>query len=166
MMGIFKRRDVRNTPDGSKSDKSFFRPAVTVERISNYSHKSPKLISDKFSYPSWGNSMPDIAIPDPPDPTTHPAAYLRSIHAVRQRTRLVLDEAKSNALHHFDVDLSKFKDTADYVVSIIRVSDGEKSCLHRKAGTLTMNSGISMVITLRYHLMAAGSISRSEEDPG
>lgn len=64
--------------------------------------------------------MPDVAIPDPPDPRSHPAAYLRSIHAVRQRTRLVLDEAKGNALNHFEVDLSKFKDTADYVVAIIK----------------------------------------------
>ena len=67
-------------------------------------------------------SVADISIPDPPDPTTKPAAYLRSIHAVRQRTKLVLDEAKVNALHHFDVDLTKFQDTADYVVSIIKVS--------------------------------------------
>lgn len=67
-------------------------------------------------------SIADISIPDPPDPTTKPAAYLRSIHAVRQRTRLVLDEAKVNALNHFDVDLTKFQDTADYVVSIIKVS--------------------------------------------
>ena len=65
--------------------------------------------------------MPDVPIPDPPDPRSKPAAYLRSIHAVRDRTRLVLDEAKVNALSHFEVDMSKFKDTADYVVSIIKV---------------------------------------------
>lgn len=71
--------------------------------------------------------MPDIAIPDPPDPTSNPAGYLRSIHAVRERTKLVLEEAKINALNHFDVDLSKFKDTADYVVSIIKVSERRKN---------------------------------------
>ena len=65
--------------------------------------------------------MPDVTIPDPPDPKSKPAAYLRSIHAVRERTRLVLDEAKVNALDHFDVDMSKFKDTADYVIAIIKV---------------------------------------------
>jgi hypothetical protein len=127
MMGIFRKKDSRNNPDESKSDKSFLRPAVTVERISNYSHKSPKLVSDRFPSPSLGNTMPDTPIPDPPDPTSHPAAYLRSIHAVRERTKLVLDEAKSNALHHFDVDMSKFKDTADYIVAIIKVSVQEMS---------------------------------------
>ena len=66
--------------------------------------------------------MPNISIPDPPDPISKPAAYLRSIHAVRDRTRLVLEEAKVNALNHFEVDMSKFKDTADYVVAIIKVS--------------------------------------------
>jgi hypothetical protein len=66
--------------------------------------------------------MSDVAIPDPPDPKEKPAAYLRSIHAVRERSRLVLEEAKVNALNHFDVDLSKFKDTADYVVAIIKVN--------------------------------------------
>jgi len=46
--------------------------------------------------------MPDIPIPDPPDPISNPAAYLRSIHAVRERTKLVLEEAKVNALNHFE----------------------------------------------------------------
>lgn len=67
------------------------------------------------------SSMADVTIPDPPDPRTKPAAYLRSIHAVRARSRLVLEEARVNTLNHFDVDMSKFKDTADYVISIIKV---------------------------------------------
>ncbi|KIW68696.1 hypothetical protein PV04_04620 [Phialophora macrospora] len=117
MKGLFKRKDTKLPPDGNKS---LFRPAVTVERISNYSHKSPTLISSNSSSPSLGGTMPEITIPDPPDPRSKPAAYLRSIHAVRERSRLVMDEAKVNALHHFDVDMTKFKDTADYVVSIIK----------------------------------------------
>ena len=55
-----------------------------------------------------------------PDPNVDPAGYLRSIRAVRERTRLVLDKAKANRLSHFDVDLSKFPDTVDYVVSVIK----------------------------------------------
>lgn len=122
-MGIFKKREAKPASDESTLDKSRLRPAVTVERISTYSHKSPKLISSKSSSPSLGNNMPDIPIPEPPDPASKPAAYLRSIHAVRQRSKLVLEEAKVNALNHFDVDMSKFKDTADYVVAIIKVSE-------------------------------------------
>jgi hypothetical protein len=64
----------------------------------------------------------DITLPGPPDPKLDPAAYLRSIYAVRERTRYVLSQAKRNKLSHFDVDLSKFRDTAAYVVSIINVS--------------------------------------------
>lgn len=128
MLGIFKKKDSRTTPHDSKSDKGSLRPAVTVERISDYSHKSPKLVSDRFAFPSsLGRAMPDVPIPDPPDPRSHPAAYLRSIHAVRQRSQLVLEEAKSNALNHFDVDLSKFRDTAEYVVAIIKVSKETKA---------------------------------------
>jgi len=46
---------------------------------------------------------------------------LRSIYAVRERSRLVLEKAKTNQLKHFNVDMSKFQDTANYVVMIIKV---------------------------------------------
>lgn len=69
------------------------------------------------------NSPPivDVPIPKAPDPTTNPAAYLRSIHAVRERTRIVYDLAKKDQLKHFHVDMSKLSDTAQYVCSIIKV---------------------------------------------
>ena len=60
-------------------------------------------------------------MPKPPDPSLDPAAYLRSIYAVRERSRLVLQKAKKNQLTHFEVDPTKFKDTAGYVCSIIKV---------------------------------------------
>lgn len=56
------------------------------------------------------------------NPSVDPVAYLRSIKAVRERTRLVLEKAHLNQLNHFEVNLGKFTDTADYVVSIIKVS--------------------------------------------
>lgn len=65
--------------------------------------------------------IPDVPIPKPPDPWANPVAYLRSIHAVRERSRLVLEKAKRNQLKHFEVDMSKFPETASYVVSIIKV---------------------------------------------
>ena len=55
-----------------------------------------------------------------PDPSLDPAAYLRSINAVRERSKLVLAKAQQDQLNHFDVDLSKFQNTADYVVQIIK----------------------------------------------
>lgn len=69
-------------------------------------------------------NIPDIPLPKAPDPHIDPAAYLRSIYAVRERSRLVLDKAKRNHLRHFNVDMSKFADTAQYVVSIIKVCLG------------------------------------------
>lgn len=64
--------------------------------------------------------IPDITLPKPPDPSLDPAAYLRSIYSVRERSRLVMQKAKKNRLAHFDVDSSKFRDTAVYVCSIIK----------------------------------------------
>jgi hypothetical protein len=63
-----------------------------------------------------------MSVPEAPDPGVDPVAYLRSIKAVRERTRHVWEKAQSNQLNHFEVDPSKFTDTADYVVSIIKVS--------------------------------------------
>jgi hypothetical protein len=67
-------------------------------------------------------SIPEVPLPRAPDPALDPAAYLRSIYAVRERTKLVLEKAKANQLKHFTVDMSKFQDTAGYVVSIIKAS--------------------------------------------
>lgn len=67
-------------------------------------------------------ALPDIALPKPPDPKGDPAGYLRSIYAVRERSKIVLEKAKTNELQHFNVDLSKFADTASFVVSIIKVA--------------------------------------------
>jgi len=71
--------------------------------------------------PAAHASIPDIPLPRAPDPNLDPAGYLRSIYAVRERSRLVLEKAKKNQLKHFNVDMSKFKDTANYVVMIIKV---------------------------------------------
>lgn len=93
-------------------------------RNSNPSIKSPPLHANTSNGPTTfpaAVKIPDIAMPKPPDPSLDPAAYLRSIYSVRERSRLVLQKAKRNQLTHFDVDLTKFKDTAGYVCSIIKV---------------------------------------------
>jgi hypothetical protein len=43
----------------------------------------------------------------------------------------VLELAKRNELKHFTVDMSKFKDTAQYVVSIIKVGRVPEQWLYR-----------------------------------
>lgn len=71
-------------------------------------------ITEEFTFPS-------ITLPRAPDPLLNPAAYLRSIHAVRERSKFILTKAKRNQLNHFNVDMTKFGETARYVVSIIKV---------------------------------------------
>jgi hypothetical protein len=122
-MGIFHRKDSRaNRVDARLNDKDLLRPAVTVDRLSGYSIQSPRLINNKNGIlPMMVTTIPaDVEIPEPPDPRKKPADYLRCIHAVRQRSKLVLQKAKANQLSHFDVDMTKFSDAADYVVSIIK----------------------------------------------
>jgi fibrillarin-like rRNA methylase len=60
-------------------------------------------------------------MPKAPDPLVDPAAYLRSIGAVRERCSIVADLAQKNQLNHFHVDMSKFEDATSFVVSIIKV---------------------------------------------
>ncbi|OQD88426.1 hypothetical protein PENANT_c004G01796 [Penicillium antarcticum] len=110
-MGIFKRKDSKQ----SERDENESFVSVNSARTSNTSLRSPGY---KGSGPPA--SIPELPIARPPDPALDPAAYLRSIHAVRERSTIILNKAKNNQLNHFDVDLSKFEATASYVVSIIK----------------------------------------------
>ncbi|KAK9467100.1 hypothetical protein V1512DRAFT_261931 [Lipomyces arxii] len=55
----------------------------------------------------------------------HPELYLRTLPAVRERTRFVLAKAEQNKLTNFDVDLSKFGRVVEYVCGIIRRDWGD-----------------------------------------
>jgi hypothetical protein len=66
-----------------------------------------------------------VDIPPAPDAALDPSAYLRSIYAVRERSRFVLEAARKNQLTNFTVDMEKFSDVAEYVVSIIKVRENE-----------------------------------------
>ncbi|KAJ5796923.1 uncharacterized protein N7518_005463 [Penicillium psychrosexuale] len=111
-MGLFKRKDSKNS---IQSDTENDPISVNSARTSHTSLRSPR-------YKGTGppSSIPELPIARPPDPALDPAAYLRSIHAVRERSNIILEKAKKNQLHHFDVDMSKFEATASYVVSIIK----------------------------------------------
>ncbi|ORY72140.1 uncharacterized protein BCR38DRAFT_28070 [Pseudomassariella vexata] len=64
--------------------------------------------------------LPRVDLPKPPDPNLDPAAYLRSLGAVRERSRIVTDKALRNKLNHFDVDMTKFPDVVTFVCGIIK----------------------------------------------
>ena len=109
---------------GRKSSKPAISPGGSQPNNSNGSLKSPVPSIVNGSKPPT-ISIPDVPLPKAPDPALDPAGYLRSIHAVRERTQLVHEKAKKNQLKHFTVDMTKFSDTAGYVVSIIKVSQLE-----------------------------------------
>ncbi|KAK8854985.1 Uracil catabolism protein 4 [Apiospora arundinis] len=64
--------------------------------------------------------IPRVDLPKPPDPNLDPAAYLRSLGAVRERSRIITDKAMRNKLHHFDVDMNRFPDVVRFVCGIIK----------------------------------------------
>jgi hypothetical protein len=105
-MGLFSRKDKKvDSLRGPGSDAGSM-------------HKVPM----NGNNPSANASLPQIRLPKAPDPALNPAAYLRSIYAVRERSKYLLEMGKRNKLKHFNVDMTKFGDTARYVVSIINVS--------------------------------------------
>ena len=111
-MGLFSR---------NKTNKSIHSGERTPS-LQSESIKSPQ--SARIPTSSFG-SLPTVAMPKPPDPNVDPAAYLRSIFAVRERTKFVTNKAQRNKLNHFDVDMSKWSETAQYVVSIVKVRPAE-----------------------------------------
>lgn len=106
-MGLFGKKNQNGKPSLDRANSSTF------------SVKSPASISTANG--SISEPSDTVSIPKAPDPAVYPAEYLRSIHAVRERTRIVFEQAKRNQLKHFAVDMSKFSDTSSFVVSIIKV---------------------------------------------
>ena len=110
-MGLFHRKSGKLSTNGID----------THARPPNNSLMSPpptKVVNGQsFSSPS----IPDVSLPAPPDPNLDPAAYLRSVFAIRERSQIVYRRARANQLKHFDVDMSKWRDTVEYVGIIIKV---------------------------------------------
>lgn len=108
-MGFFSRKHKGAGNDPNSTSSNTYRKPFAMMR------------NNSTGSPSQNSSLPDVPLPRAPDPNVDPAGYLRSIYAVRERSRLVLDKGKRNQLRHFNVDMSKFPDTAHYIVSIIKV---------------------------------------------
>ena len=111
-MGLFSRKSSKYQSNGDHSSNT----------NGNGDLKTPPFAMKRAnSNPAQNATIPPIPLPKAPDPHVSPASYLRSIYAVRERGKLVLDKAMRNQLRHFTVDMSKFSDTANYVVAIIKV---------------------------------------------
>lgn len=117
MMGLFKRKDAKHQATHEKDEHD----SVVSSSSARTSNASLKLPMSMRSSNSLSTTIPEVPMAPPPDPNLDPAAYLRSIHAVRQRCRVIMLKARNNQLNHFDVDWSKFKFTAQSVVAIIKV---------------------------------------------
>ena len=140
-MGLFSRNKT------NKSNHSGER-SPSLQSDSLKSPRSAKLPSSSFG------SLPTVAMPKPPDPNVDPAAYLRSIFAVRERTKFIKDKAERNKLNHFDVDMSKWGETAQYVVSIIKVQSLRLRCVEMAN---YYRRETSHRTTIPYHLMDDGN---------
>lgn len=143
-MGLFSRKSSQpsirtsTTSINSTSQASLKSPSI---RSPTQNPRSPQFqdMSNRYSNTSQSSNqggvngsgsstprakvvLPKIDMPKAPNPHIDPAAYLRSIGAVRERCNLILEAARRNQLTHFDVDMGKFEDTTSFVVSIIKVS--------------------------------------------
>lgn len=151
-MGLFNRKGSKATSD---VDSVTSRASRTTSNLQSPASKKTMNGSSAALPPPTFNAP----LPPPPDPNHDPAAYLRSIYAVRERSKYVHDKAKRNQLVHFDVDSSKFEETAAYVVSIIKVSFTRRAiCLP----FLTLGRETSLRNTTPFLLTAGGSTLKLE----
>ncbi|OAA69298.1 hypothetical protein LEL_10174 [Akanthomyces lecanii RCEF 1005] len=120
-MGLFSRKDKSRRGDASlptsQSTNSFASSTSrsVVNRVSAGSITPGSPLS-----PMSPVKLPKMDLPRPPDPQLDPAGYLRSLGAVRERTKIVFDKLMANKLHHFDVDMTKFPDVVTFVSGLIK----------------------------------------------
>ncbi|KAF8250615.1 DUF1688-domain-containing protein [Wilcoxina mikolae CBS 423.85] len=122
-MGLFSRKSSSkansiNSDNMSKNGRKGSQASVASGSSTSFTTQS------RISNPGGGSSglpsIPAVELPPAPDPALDPSGYLRSINAVRERSKFVIDAALKNQLTNFTVDLEKFNDVAEYVVSIIK----------------------------------------------
>ncbi|KAL8865437.1 MAG: hypothetical protein Q9174_006887 [Haloplaca sp. 1 TL-2023] len=114
-MGLFNRK-------GSKAPKDDADSVTSKASRATNSQQSPLPSGKNMNGSAFAPPPPtlDVKLPPPPNPAHDPAAYLRSLNAVRERSKLIHDKAKRNQMNHFDIDPTKFEETAAYLVSIIK----------------------------------------------
>ncbi|KAF3941104.1 hypothetical protein ABW19_dt0207403 [Dactylella cylindrospora] len=116
-MGLFSKKNSSKSNSLASNDLSKKGSSTSV----NSSIKSPTTPGKmSFSNGSMLDSIPSIPLPPAPNPNADPVVYLRSLYAVRERTKFVMIAAQKQQLTNFTVDMTKFKETAEYVVSIIK----------------------------------------------
>ncbi|UNI18537.1 hypothetical protein JDV02_004800 [Purpureocillium takamizusanense] len=120
-MGIFSRRE-----KAPKGNSSLATSHSTGSVNSNHSRAIPSRTSGGSATagtpmsPMSPVKLPKVDLPRPPDPQLDPTGYLRSLGAVRERSKIIFDKASRNELNHFDVDLDKLSDVVSFVSGLIK----------------------------------------------
>ncbi|KAG9252233.1 uncharacterized protein F5Z01DRAFT_682730 [Emericellopsis atlantica] len=126
-MGLFTRKD--KAPKADPPLQSSYSTASVNSSGSRAGTGTGMGIGNRISASSVGGQpmspkgpvkLPKIDLPRPPDPQLDPAGYLRSLGAVRDRSRIVYEKAQRNQLRHFDVDFSKMSDVVSFVTGLIK----------------------------------------------
>ncbi|KAF3919022.1 hypothetical protein ABW21_db0200554 [Orbilia brochopaga] len=113
-MGLFSKKSSSKSTSVNSNGMGHKGSSTSV----NSSIKSPTTPGGmSFSDRSFPASM---QLPPPPNPHADPVAYLRSLHAIRERTKYVMDAAEKQQLTNFTYDRTKWEETVKYVCSIIK----------------------------------------------
>ena len=82
---------------------------------------------------------------------------------MRARCQLIYQRAKKNQLAHFDVDSTKFGETAKYLVSMIKVAQNPPPTLPSFTNR-RLNRETTPQTIPKYLLMAGGNTSKRVDD--
>lgn len=122
-MGFFSRKD--KAPKGNSS-------ITASQSTASFASGNSRGIGNRISAGSFTSGgtplspmspvkLPKVDLPRPPDPQLDPVGYLRSLGAVRERSKIIVDKAMRNELNHFDVDLQRLPDVVTFVSGLIKV---------------------------------------------
>ncbi|POR33795.1 Uracil catabolism protein 4 [Tolypocladium paradoxum] len=120
-MGLFSRKD-KAPKGGSSLTTSQSTASINSGNSRGIENRTPasSITPGTPSSPMSPVKLPKVDLPRPPDPQLDPTGYLRSLGAVRERSKIVTDRALRNELNHFDVDLDRFPDVVSFVSGLIK----------------------------------------------
>lgn len=122
-MGLFSRKQKSPRESGileSQSTTSF--GSSTFRGLTNNRASAGSMLTPNTPLsPLPSLKIPKLDLPRPPDPALDPAGYLRSLGAIRDRAKVLLEKAEDDELVHFDVDMNKFPNVVTFVSGLIKV---------------------------------------------
>ncbi len=126
-MGLFRRQiskadlsavDAQSRPASRLVSGDYAASQYPPSRNGSMASRNPQ------SQKAQNMAPPKVIVPMAPSPDIDPLGYLRSLNAIRERSRAVYDKGRNRQLNHFDLDMGKMKDVTNFVVSIIKRDHG------------------------------------------